>query len=265
MNTLTNDFLEECSKATDSHRPYLHAKEISEMANRILAAEAQLAELRWQEPDLYLCPVTRSGEKLFSQCGRDYPRGRGYYARPVPPAAMLNHSESVLGMVAEKMTYADAVEFIQINGMSKEAREMVALRAFNHCRAIMPQLSGKKAYPDKLPCDVHLVPSLKIGKGCPVSTLHGALLRREEFAAELEAMTQEQRQAHDKAIADFKSEFLPKSPVIPEGWVKGKFAYDTLFNAIGKAVKIQGEALAISVKAFEEAMLAAAPQHKSDQ
>lgn len=47
----------------------------------------ELAELRGQEPDLYLCPVTRSGEKLFSPCGRDYPRGRGYYTHPVPPAA----------------------------------------------------------------------------------------------------------------------------------------------------------------------------------
>ncbi|GKW24354.1 hypothetical protein PEC311524_19480 [Pectobacterium carotovorum subsp. carotovorum] len=54
------------------------------------------------------------------------------------------------------------------------------------------------------------------------------------------------------------------SPVIPDGWVKGKFAYDTLFNAIGKAVNIQGEALSISVKAFEDSMIAAAPQHKGE-
>lgn len=52
------------------------------------------------------------------------------------------------------------------------------------------------------------------------------------------------------------------SPVIQDGWVKGKFAYDTLFNAIGKAVTIQGEALSISVKAFEDSMISAAPQHK---
>ncbi|URG50598.1 hypothetical protein IG609_008920 [Pectobacterium quasiaquaticum] len=52
----------------------------------ILELRNQLAELRGQEPDLYVCPVTRGGEKLFSQCGRDYPRGRGYYIRPVPQA-----------------------------------------------------------------------------------------------------------------------------------------------------------------------------------
>ena len=35
-----------------------------------------------KEPDLYLCPVTRMGETLYSPCGKDYPRGRGYYATP---------------------------------------------------------------------------------------------------------------------------------------------------------------------------------------
>ncbi|MCA6954677.1 hypothetical protein [Pectobacterium polaris] len=43
---------------------------------------------------------------------------------------------------------------------------------------------------------------------------------------------------------------------VPDSWVKGRFAYDTLFNAIGKAVNVQGEALAISVKEFEDAMIA---------
>lgn len=46
------------------------------------------------------------------------------------------------------------------------------------------------------------------------------------------------------------------------GWSKGHFGYHTLFNAIGKAVNIQGGALSISVSAFEDAMLAAAPQQE---
>lgn len=44
------------------------------------------------------------------------------------------------------------------------------------------------------------------------------------------------------------------------GWVKGHFTYDTLFNAIGKAVNIEGKALSISVNAFEEAMVSATQQ-----
>ncbi|MGX5108007.1 hypothetical protein ACWKYD_04265 [Enterobacter cloacae] len=46
------------------------------------------------------------------------------------------------------------------------------------------------------------------------------------------------------------------------GWSKGHFGYHTLFNAIGKAVNIQGGALSISVSAFEDAMLAAAPRQE---
>lgn len=44
------------------------------------------------------------------------------------------------------------------------------------------------------------------------------------------------------------------------GWSKGHFGYHTLFNAISKAVNIQGGAISISVSAFEDAMLAAAPK-----
>lgn len=46
------------------------------------------------------------------------------------------------------------------------------------------------------------------------------------------------------------------------GWSKGHFGYHTLFNAICKAVNIQGGALSISVSAFEDAMLVAAPQQE---
>lgn len=49
------------------------------------------------------------------------------------------------------------------------------------------------------------------------------------------------------------------------GWSKGHFGYHILFNAIGKAVNIQGNALSISVSAFEDAMLAAAPQKEVKQ
>jgi hypothetical protein len=49
------------------------------------------------------------------------------------------------------------------------------------------------------------------------------------------------------------------------GWSKGHFGYHTLFNAISKAVNIQGGALSISVSAFEDAMLAAAPQQEVKQ
>lgn len=48
---------------------------------------------------------------------------------------------------------------------------------------------------------------------------------------------------------------------VPDEWVKGRFTYTDLFNAIGKAVEWkENKTLGISVKAFEDAMLTAAPQ-----
>ncbi|GLX46731.1 hypothetical protein Pcaca01_43990 [Pectobacterium carotovorum subsp. carotovorum] len=41
--------------------------------------------------------------------------------------------------VPDEMTYADAVNFIQINGMCNETREGIAMRVHNHCRAAMLQ------------------------------------------------------------------------------------------------------------------------------
>ncbi|EOA3302783.1 hypothetical protein ACJQ6X_004310 [Yersinia enterocolitica] len=51
------------------------------------------------------------------------------------------------------------------------------------------------------------------------------------------------------------------SPEIPEGLKMGKFGYQDLFNAIAAAVTSPHEGgFSISVKAFEDAMLAAAPE-----
>ncbi|HFD1330412.1 TPA: DUF551 domain-containing protein, partial [Yersinia enterocolitica] len=56
------------------------------------------------------------------------------------------------------------------------------------------------------------------------------------------------------------------SPAIPEGWEMGKFGYQYLFNAIAAAVTSpHAGGVYISVKAFEDAMLAAAPQPQNQQ
>ncbi|MCP2116893.1 UNVERIFIED_ORG: hypothetical protein J2S79_001347 [Pantoea agglomerans] len=75
----------------------------------------------------------------------------------------------------------------------------------------------------------------------------GALTQRELFQAGWEA--------HHSAM-------LQSGAPVQFGWSKGHFGYHTLFNAIGKAVNIQGNSLLISVSAFEDAMLAAAPQQE---
>ncbi|XEI84721.1 hypothetical protein NMD10_11165 [Citrobacter portucalensis] len=59
--------------------------------------------------------------------------------------------------------------------------------------------------PDTLPCPVHLEPGLKFGKGVPTRLVLGALCRRADYYAELEAMTPEQRAEHDAGISEFKA------------------------------------------------------------
>ncbi|MEB0992375.1 hypothetical protein VC863_21770 [Citrobacter freundii] len=59
--------------------------------------------------------------------------------------------------------------------------------------------------PETLPCPVFLEPGLKFGKGVPTRFVFGALRRRADYYAELEAMTPEQQAEHDAGIAEFKA------------------------------------------------------------
>ncbi|HDC4601694.1 TPA: hypothetical protein O8U20_003154 [Enterobacter cloacae] len=58
-------------------------------------------------------------------------------------------------------------------------------------------------YPETLPCPVMLEPGLRFGKGVPTKTMLGAMQRRAEHYAELEAMTPEQREEHDAGMKEF--------------------------------------------------------------
>ncbi|WP_244996237.1 DUF3850 domain-containing protein [Enterobacter kobei] len=68
-------------------------------------------------------------------------------------------------------------------------------------------------YPETLPCPVMLEPGLKFGKGVPTKTMLGALQRRAEYYAELEAMTPEQRAEHDAGMKEFAAMLLGAEPV----------------------------------------------------
>ncbi len=74
--------------------------------------------------------------------------------------------------------------------------------------------SPAPAYPEKLPCPVYLVPGLRFGKGISTHTLLEALARREEYYADIEAMTAEEREKHYAASNAFKA-ILP-APVTRE-------------------------------------------------
>ncbi|WP_262758151.1 hypothetical protein [Citrobacter cronae] len=69
----------------------------------------------------------------------------------------------------------------------------------------LASLDAVASYPEKLPCPVFLEPGLRFGKGVTTSLMLGALQRRAEYYAELDAMTPEQRAEHDAGIAEFKA------------------------------------------------------------
>lgn len=68
-------------------------------------------------------------------------------------------------------------------------------------------------YPETLPCPVMLEPGLKFGKGVHTRTMLGALRRRAEYYAELEAMTPEQRAEHDARMKKFAATLQGAEPV----------------------------------------------------
>lgn len=70
--------------------------------------------------------------------------------------------------------------------------------------------------PETLPCPVHLVPGLRLGKGCKTETLLIALQRRAEYYAGLDAMTPEERAKHYANIEAFKAMLPQPAPVAPE-------------------------------------------------
>ncbi|EPP3315851.1 hypothetical protein ACT9D3_002578 [Salmonella enterica subsp. diarizonae serovar 50:r:z] len=78
---------------------------------------------------------------------------------------------------------------------------------------ILKVLKQTLAYPETLPCPVHLVPGLRFGKGCKTESLLIALQRRAEYYAELDAMTPEERAEHDAKIAAFKTMLPQPVPV----------------------------------------------------
>ncbi|MGP3273078.1 hypothetical protein ACTVPS_01690 [Serratia marcescens] len=73
------------------------------------------------------------------------------------------------------------------------------------------------AYPERLPCPVHLLPGLKFGKGVPTLSMLDALVRRAEYEADLEAMTPEQKAENDARLEKLKALIpQPSLPAVPD-------------------------------------------------
>lgn len=77
-------------------------------------------------------------------------------------------------------------------------------------------INGVIAIPETIPCPVRLEPGLKFGKGVRTQCVLDALRRRDDYYAELEAMTPEQREYHDAGITEFKAMLGTPAPVVPD-------------------------------------------------
>ncbi|MKM01654.1 hypothetical protein D6S11_17565 [Salmonella enterica subsp. enterica] len=102
---------------------------------------------------------------------------------------------------------------------------------------------------------VFLEPGLRFGKGVTTSLMLGALQRRAEYYAELDAMTPEQRAEHDAGIAEFKAMLGNTEVPVPEeikhriggldwGW-EGEF--NRGWNACIAAMRQAGNSPAIGI------------------
>lgn len=105
--------------------------------SEVISVIAELQEYRkaaeQREPDIYLCKVNRAGETLYSPCGRDYPRGRGYYTKQPAPAV------DAVPVVPDEMDLMTC----HLDGVTETYAE-----GWNACRAAMQQPVGHR---DELP------------------------------------------------------------------------------------------------------------------
>lgn len=137
--------------------------------------------------------------------------------------------------------------------------------------AAQPAPASVPDYPETLPCSVMLEPGLRFGKGVPTKTMLGALQRRAEYYAELEAMTPEQRAEHEAGMKEFaamlqgaeqqqnQQQNIPEN--IPDGWVMVPVEPTTNQWAAGMQAFDSGMD---KVTRVYKAMLGAAPRQEAE-
>lgn len=100
------------------------ASELGEKCDRLEASQSQAI------PALYLCRVFRDGEELYSPCGKDYPRGRAYYAEAsqlavkLPKAVEICQFDHRRGLKGQDMyPRIDIVEMLRAAGITVQGNE----------------------------------------------------------------------------------------------------------------------------------------------
>lgn len=148
------------------------------------------------------------------------------------PFGLDDDDAKILKVLKQALASLDAKP-VQETGVYKDMLNIIGLLENNewaeHCTSTVlgslleseiTRLVGKEqlmsVVPETLPCPVHLVPGLRLGKGCKTETLLIALQRRAEYYAGLDAMTPEERAKHYANIEAFKAMLPQPAPVAPE-------------------------------------------------
>lgn len=133
-----------------------------------------------------------------------------------PPEIVKRLTEIALAVLPEEMNFSAACNFVQINGMAKEDRVTLAMRAWNACRAAMLNHSEHErgmvepvSQPYKLPERVTNALTLSLQAmefmGDTLNNLDAVCTEDVEFIA--------------PAFEAVRAALAGNSPVIPEGWV----------------------------------------------
>lgn len=155
---------------------------------------------------------------------------------------------SKLWTEAEKSRHVDT---LRLQNLLDELHDVMKVKAI----AITQLLTAPPApaYPERLPCPVHLLPGLKFGKGVPTRSMLDALVRRAEYEAELDAMTPEQK-AENYARLDKLKELIPQ-PAMP-GIITASMAAEKAFQLGAVLNGDEAEQFAEGWNACRAAMLA---------
>ncbi|MEX3240472.1 hypothetical protein [Serratia quinivorans] len=111
----------------------------------------------------------------------------------------------------EEINAALRLHRLKVEGHSQLSDSFRA--GFKYARRTAPPAP---AYPETLPCAVRLMPGIIFGEGVRTSTMLDGLRRREEYNAEMAAMTPEQKNEQSAAIKALFSRMTLPEPAVPE-------------------------------------------------
>ncbi|MCM7508483.1 DUF551 domain-containing protein [Enterobacter hormaechei] len=164
--------------------------------------------------------ITRELAKLFRKITNSEIDAEGNAHVVLSPAdsLLINNARIALASL-EAEAVAEVCEGFTLRYIGHGPAPKSGVRIGDRLYIAPPAQVSAPDYPETLPCPVMLEPGLRFGKGVPTKTMLGALQRRAEHYAELEAMTPEQRAKHDAGMKEFASMLQGADSNSPDGWV----------------------------------------------